>query len=413
MCSNTKRTSFVLALGSNYILKQNVAVALRLARSHAHTYTYVLPPFPFGLYKIINVKNGNINTAPEPPAVNPVPVVAATEAAIWEVVPCGPIKLSFKVHYLVHILKGGQPANLDHKGHLKDDDKGIVVINVGAAPDVWCLHRVIENVYLIYYSRKGTEHHGESHWQLLSPVPGTNVIVDSDHHHPINKVLHEHILKGLDGSLDELTESLKVLHGHHPECFWVFDGVKSDWDLNPLTSFPFGLYEIINVKNGNINTTPEPAVNPVPVVAATEAAIWEVVPCGPIKLTFKVHYLVHILKGGQPANLDHKGHLKDSDKGIVVINVGARPDVWCLHRVTANVYLRTGTEHHGQSHWQLLSPVPGTNVIVDSDHHHPINRVLNEHILKGLDASLDELTEKLKVLHGHHPECFWIFNKVD
>ncbi|GJJ15967.1 hypothetical protein Clacol_010246 [Clathrus columnatus] len=88
--------------------------------------------FPHGLYKIINAKNGDINVPLILPTV--VPVIAAPEGTVWQVKPAPPENLGFNVHHLVHILKDGQPANLENKG-LLPGDKGIVVLNIGATPN--------------------------------------------------------------------------------------------------------------------------------------------------------------------------------------------------------------------------------------------------------------------------------------
>ncbi|GJJ15960.1 hypothetical protein Clacol_010239 [Clathrus columnatus] len=154
--------------------------------------------------------------------------------------------------------------------------------------------------------------------------------------------------------------------------------------------FPPGIYKIINFANGDINAESKLPVTPVPVVAAPEGTL------------------------GRPANLEQK-NLLPGDKGIVAVVDEALPNVWCLHPVdpVKSLWFRKGTEDHGPYHWQLLSSDPGTNVIVDDDHHHPINKLLHGHIIAGLEASLEDLTEKLKGLHEHHRECFWVIRHCD
>ncbi|GJJ15966.1 hypothetical protein Clacol_010245 [Clathrus columnatus] len=89
-------------------------------------------PFPYGPYKIINFENGDINILPIKLVI--IPVVATPEAAP-EITPTAPQKLAFNVNNLVNILKDAQPANLERPitDHVPGD-KGIVAINVGAAP---------------------------------------------------------------------------------------------------------------------------------------------------------------------------------------------------------------------------------------------------------------------------------------
>ncbi|GJJ15926.1 hypothetical protein Clacol_010205 [Clathrus columnatus] len=147
--------------------------------------------------------------------------------------------------------------------------------------------------------------------------------------------------------------------------------------------FPPGAYKIVNFQNGDINTIIPGEV--IPVVADPNAAIFTVSDYKPAPgetFGFEIHHLVNILKGGQPANLRLDNVLESgavpSDKGIVAIFNNAVP-----------------------------------NVTVDIDQDHPINRALRAHINAGRGASLSDLTQKLKILAEHHPDCFWYFNKQD
>ncbi|GJJ15959.1 hypothetical protein Clacol_010238 [Clathrus columnatus] len=186
-------------------------------------------PFPTGLYKIVNVKNHNINIETlEFPAS--IPVVAFPEGATWDVSrPASLPNLGFAVHHLVVISEStdGIPANFQRKGPVPEE--GVVVLQrESLLADVWCLHKVSESVYLIFASPNRDEHHGPFHWQLLSSERGTNVVVEANNEHPVNKLLNGHIIGGSESSIDELTEKLKGLHEHHPESFWKFRRLENE-----------------------------------------------------------------------------------------------------------------------------------------------------------------------------------------
>ncbi|GJJ15963.1 hypothetical protein Clacol_010242 [Clathrus columnatus] len=188
-------------------------------------------PFPQGSYYIINHKNGHINAVGPGPVI---PVVADSQPATFAVSNYEPLPgevLGFEVHHLVNVLKEGQPVNLKldlvSGKDIVPSDKGVVAIFNGALPNVWCIHPSEDgetDKFLIYFSRYGTIDHGPCHWQLESSEKGTNVIVNIDEDHPINRVLRAHIKAGRGTSrLAELTQKLKALAHHHPDCFWHLD----------------------------------------------------------------------------------------------------------------------------------------------------------------------------------------------
>ncbi|GJJ15964.1 hypothetical protein Clacol_010243 [Clathrus columnatus] len=185
-------------------------------------------PFPPGTYAISNYENGDINAVGPGPII---PVVADPQAAAFLVLDYKPLAnevLGFEVHHLVNIANGGQPVNLKLAPVLGKDvapsDKGVVAIFDSAVPNVWCVHpsKDYPGKYLIYFSRYGTTDHGPCHWHLESSKAGTNVTVDIDENHPINKVLRAHINAGRGASLADLTQKLDYLVHHYKDCFWSF-----------------------------------------------------------------------------------------------------------------------------------------------------------------------------------------------
>ncbi|GJJ09070.1 hypothetical protein Clacol_003292 [Clathrus columnatus] len=186
-------------------------------------------PFPPGPYKIVNYQNGNINTARGVGPIDVFPVVADSEAAVFTVSDYKPAPnetLGYEVHHLVNILKGGQPANLRLDGVSETggfpSDQGIVAVFNNAVPNVWCIHPSDDGETNKFF-RYGTKDHGPFHWHLESSKAGTFVTVNIDQDHPINKALRAHINAGRGASLSDLTQKLKVLEKHHPDCFWHFN----------------------------------------------------------------------------------------------------------------------------------------------------------------------------------------------
>ncbi|GJJ15928.1 hypothetical protein Clacol_010207 [Clathrus columnatus] len=182
--------------------------------------------FEYGPYEIRNVKNGSIDTQGEFPHTMPVVASPVPQGAIWGVVP--PKTPSEPGIIEVNIFKQGQPANVYRDEDHEDDHlPGIVAIQLSENRNVWRLHNVVGDVYLIYYSRQGELANPDpslpsrlGHWRLPSSLEGTKVVVETDEDHPVNELLKPYLAEEI--LLEEFEIKLNELYKHVPECFWEF-----------------------------------------------------------------------------------------------------------------------------------------------------------------------------------------------